>query len=272
MYGTRSPQGSPLCNFHLFPFWAWQPYWANTRRLEFEPLWPWTPCLFCPYGPPRCWGSRLLGGRGTSQDVDEIVETDTTISLISFFEGSLKFAVLGSGEDAPFLVEELFEVEPWFSMSSGCLLVCQHIKLYFFKSNNDFYQLIQDCSQLSLNYKRILYLIKKNYNLLARVIMARVLQGVPAFFSVDWRFISSFWWYSSSSWRGTPLIRRFFLHKMPADCRCAVSLTPFFFIFALRLMLIYQGPLFWLPFSATVKNDLWQVRVYLLFMQDKEDE
>lgn len=46
----------------------------------------------------------------TSEDVDEIVETDAAVALICAFEGGLQFAVLCLGEDAPLLVEYLFEV------------------------------------------------------------------------------------------------------------------------------------------------------------------
>lgn len=47
----------------------------------------------------------------TSDDIDEIVETNAAIALVCAFEGSLEFTILGFGQDAPLLVEEFFEVE-----------------------------------------------------------------------------------------------------------------------------------------------------------------
>lgn len=44
-------------------------------------------------------------GGSTAQNVNEVVEANASVSLVSAFKGGLQLAVLGLGEDAPFLVE-----------------------------------------------------------------------------------------------------------------------------------------------------------------------
>lgn len=68
----------------------------------------------------------------TSDDVDEVVEGDAAVALVSLLEGCLQLAVLSLGEDAPLLVEQLFEVEPRFPV----LLGLEHVReSYIFNSN-----------------------------------------------------------------------------------------------------------------------------------------
>lgn len=40
----------------------------------------------------------------TSDDVDEIIEADASVTLVGLLEGSLKLAVLVLGQDAPLFV------------------------------------------------------------------------------------------------------------------------------------------------------------------------
>ena len=52
----------------------------------------------------------LNKGAGTTQNVDHIVETDSSVSLLCFFEQILNLMVLVFGQVTPFLVQQFFKV------------------------------------------------------------------------------------------------------------------------------------------------------------------
>ena len=60
---------------------------------------------------------------GTSDDVDEVIEADASVTLVGLLEGGLQLAVFVLGQDAPLFVQQLVEVRTAFSSHKVIFLV-----------------------------------------------------------------------------------------------------------------------------------------------------
>lgn len=58
----------------------------------------------------------------TFDDVDKVVEADTTVSLIGLLECDLQLGVLVLGDDAPLLIEDIVEIYSTLAVHSNYII------------------------------------------------------------------------------------------------------------------------------------------------------